>query len=380
MPLIDRYIFRQTVLACFFVIAVLTTIVFLMQSLRFIDLVINAGAPGIFIWLQTLLYLPSALEIIIPIGCVAGILFIYNRLTMDSELIVLRALGFSPLRLARPGLILASMLGIGLWGSMGWISPASKSAAYTMRQDIRAHMTSLIFREGIFNEAGKGLMVYIRERDKTGRLKGLIIHDSRDAAKSPSTIIARSGILVSTPMGQQVLVYDGSRQEVDSKTGVMRRLDFTQYTIDLPEQEKGSRLRTPEVEERSTSLLISSLEKKDSFSLREIRQMRVELQKRFLLPFLVPGFAVIGLSFLLFGGHERRGQGRRVVMAVSAVVLLQILFLVSYNLAKQSPFGFPMMLLTVLLPYIVAIILFQKDNLMKSITSPKPYMGHRVAS
>jgi lipopolysaccharide export system permease protein len=108
--------------------------------------------------------------------------------------------------------------------------------------------------------------------------------------------------------------------------------------------------------------------------------MRVELQKRFLLPFLVPGFAVIGLSFLLFGGHERRGQGRRVVMAVSAVVLLQILFLVSYNLAKQSPFGFPMMLLTVLLPYIVAIILFQKDNLMKSITSPKPYMGHRVAS
>ena len=123
MKTVDRYIFRQTLIASVFVTAVLTALVFFMQSLRFIDLVINAGVSGVFIWLQTLLYLPGFFEIILPIGMVAAVLFVYNRLTMDSELIVLRALGFSPMRLARPALILSLIFAVFLFLMMGWVSP-----------------------------------------------------------------------------------------------------------------------------------------------------------------------------------------------------------------------------------------------------------------
>lgn len=365
MRIVDRYIFRHTLTATVFVTLVLGALVFLMQSLKFIDLVINAGASGLFIWLQTALYLPGFLEVILPIGMVAGVLFIYNRLTMDSELIVLRALGFSPFRLAQPALFLASMFGILLFVTMGWVSPISKTEAATLRQDIKAQMTSLIFREGIFNEAGSHLMVYIKERDNKGRLHGLVIHDSRDPTKVPSTVIARSGVLVSTKSGQQVLVYDGSRQEVDPKTGVMRHLDFSQYTIDIPEPEKSQKERWQEPDERTTGALMSALNDNVSETKANRRQLRVELQKRFLLPFLVPGFALIGLSLLLIGSHDRRGQNRKVIMAVASVVLLEILFLGSYNLAKQSSVGFPLMLLTVLVPYIVAVVVFYKENMVK---------------
>lgn len=365
MRIIDRYIFRHTLIATVFVTLVLAALVFLMQSLKLIDLVVNSGASGLFIWLQTFLYLPGFFEIIMPIGMVAGVLFIYNRLTMDSELIVLRALGFSPFRLAQPALFLAVMLGILLFLNMGWVAPTTKSEAMSLRQDIRAQMTSLIFREGIFNEAGSNLMVYIRDRDNKGRLHGLVIHDSRDDSKPASTVIARSGVLVSSKAGQQVLVYDGSRQEVDPKTGVMRRLDFDQYTIDLPQAEKEKKERWQEPDERTTSALISGLSDKGAESNSNRRQLRIELQKRFLLPFLVPGFALIGLSLLLIGNHDRRGQNRKVLMAVSSVVLLEIMFLGSYNLAKQSPAGFPLMLLTVSLPYIVAIIAFYKENMVR---------------
>lgn len=365
MRIIDRYIFRHTLLATVFVTLVLAALVFLMQSLKFIDLVINAGASGLFIWLQTLLYLPGFFEIILPIGMVAGVLFIYNRLTMDSELIVLRALGFSPFRLARPALFLAMILGILLFFNMGWLSPVSKQQAMTLRQDIKAQMSSLIFREGIFNEAGPHLMVYIKERDNKGRLHGLVIHDSRDKTKPASSVIARSGVLVSTKSGQQVLVYEGSRQEVDPKTGIMRHLDFDQYTIDIPEPEKEQKERWSEPDERTTSGLMASLDDNGGETKSARRQLRVELQKRFLLPFLVPGFALIGLSLLLIGSHDRRGQNRKVLAAVASVVLLEILFLGSYNLSKQSPVGFPLMLVTVLLPYIVAIVVFSKENAIR---------------
>jgi lipopolysaccharide export system permease protein len=360
LTVIDRYIFKQILIATVFVTLVLAALVFLMQSLRFIDLVINSGASGIYIWLQTFLYLPGFFEIILPIGTVAAVLFIYNRLTMDSELIVLRGLGFSPARLARPALLLSGILAVILFIMMGWVSPISKSKAITIRQDIKAQMSSLIFREGIFNEAGSRLMVYIRDRDSDGRLNGLIIHDSRDATKPASTVIARSGVLVSTENGQQVLVYDGSRQEVDSKTGIMRRLDFDQYTIDLPEAEKSKDKRWVEPDERTTGALISSMNDKDAETLSNRRELRVELQKRFLIPFLIPGFALIGLSFLLIGNHERRGQSKRILMAVAMIILLQIFFLTSYNMAKQSPAGFPLMLTTILLPFLYATFIFCK--------------------
>lgn len=368
MTIIDRYIFRQTLVATVFITVVLSTIVFLMQSLRFIDLVVNAGASSFYIWLQTLLYLPGFFEIILPIGMVASVLFIYNRLTMDSELIVLRGLGFSPLRLAKPALILATCLGLFLFVMMGWISPATKSEAVTLRQNIKAQMTSLIFREGIFNEAGSRLMIYIRDRDSRGRLNGLIIHDSRDETKSASTVIAESGVLVSTKSGQQVLVYNGSRQEVDEQTGIMRRLDFDQYTIDLPQEKQVTKDRWQEPEERTTTELLKSMNDKKAEKKSARRELRIELQKRILVPFLVPAFALVGLCLLLIGNHDRRGQGKRVLMGVAIIIGLEIMFMGSYNLAKQSSAGFPLMLLTVLLPYIFAFFMFFKDKLFKKTT------------
>lgn len=396
MRIVDRYIFRQTLIATVFVTLVLAALIFLTQSLRFLDLVMNAGASGFFIWLQTLLYLPGFFEIILPIGMVASVLFVYNRLTTDSELIVLRALGFSPFRLARPALGLAIFLGVSLFGIMGWVSPVSRAEAVTMRQSIQTQMTSLIFREGIFNEAGPNVMVYIRDRDAQGNLHGLIIHDSRpdkkmhsdsndgkilpsknkakntlqntleepSNTKPPSTVIARRGVLVSTPTGQQVMVYDGSRQEIDPKTGAMRRLDFDQYTIDLPQDDKTTEARSPEPEERTNGELMTAISDK-STDRQERREFRVELQKRFLVPFLVPGFALVGLSLLLIGGLDRRGQGKRIVVAITVVVALEILFLTSYNVSKQSVIGFPMMLLTVLVPYVGAIIIFLQNDLLK---------------
>lgn len=365
MRIIDLYIFRQTFIATVFVTLVLAALVFLTQSIRFLDLVINAGASGLMIWAQTFLYLPGFFEIILPIGMVASVLFIYNRLTMDSELVVLRVLGFSPLRLAKPALLLASFLGILLFIIMGWVAPASKTEALSMRQNIKAQMSSLIFREGIFNEAGKNLMVYIRDRDAKGELHGLIIHDTRDPKKSPSTVIAGRGVLVSSNAGQQVLVYDGSRQDIDPQTGVLRRLDFERYTIDLPEETKTDLKRWREPDERNINELFSALNDKAGETRASRREFRVELQKRFLVPFLVPGFAAVGLSLLLIGAHDRRGQSKRILVAVAIVAILEILFLSSYNIAKQSSFGFPLMLLTVILPYLWATSAFLKEKLFK---------------
>ncbi|OIN85529.1 MAG: LPS export ABC transporter permease LptF [Alphaproteobacteria bacterium CG1_02_46_17] len=362
MQIIDRYIFRQILIATIFIVAILAVLVLLTQSLRYLELVMNAGASGWSFWMVTLLSLPSFFEVILPIGVVASILFIYHRLVMDSELYVLKALGFSPVRLARPVLIFSGILAVFLFIMMGWVAPVSKSSALTLRKDIKAQMSSLLFREGVFTEAGKGLTVYIRDRDHDGNLLGLVIHDARDSTQAPSTVIAARGILVSTDAGHQVLVYNGSRQQYDQRNGVLKRLDFDRYTIDLPEATQSTSDRWKEPDERVLQDLVRSEEAKKSKLLS--REFRLEIQKRILTPLLIPALAMVALVALLTGTHDRRGQGKRILVAVVVIIMIEVLYLTFYNMAKSSPIGFPLMLLTILVPTLGGVFLLMQDKIM----------------
>ncbi len=355
MPIVDRYVFRNLFIASIFVTLVLSALVLLTQSLRFLELIMNSGASAWSFWALTMLALPRFFEIIIPIGLMASVLFVYNRLTIESELVVLRALGFSPFRLARPALMLAAFFTIFMFFCVSWLSPISTATMQKERVYLKAQMSTLLFREGIFNQAGKGLMVYLRERASNGDLMGLVIYDGRKATQTPSTIIAKRGVLVSTDTGQQVIVYDGARQDFDRREKILKRLNFDQYTIDLPDQAGPVRDRWQEPEERTTSELLhpDAADERDRGSHREFM---LELYKRLATPLMVPSFTVIALCFLLLGPVDRRGQSKRILAAICIMVLLQILFLSVYSLAKHSFIGIPLMFLVAIGPLLTGLI------------------------
>ena len=180
MRVFDRYVLRNLAVATVFIAAVLSAVVFLTQSLRFLELVIESGASSGAFWILTVLALPRFLEIILPIAVLAGVIFIYHRMTIDSELVAIKAAGFSPMALARPAIMLACVTTVILWGMTMWVAPRSLSEMQHMRSVIKAQFSALLFREGVFNQVGTGLTVYIRERTSEGELRGLMIHDSRE--------------------------------------------------------------------------------------------------------------------------------------------------------------------------------------------------------
>lgn len=347
---LDRYIVKNLIIATLFVGVVLSTLVLLTQSLRFLDLVIRSGASGFSFWVLTLLALPRFLEIVVPIGLMTAILFVYNRLLLDSELIAMKGLGFSPLSLARPALFLSLCLAAFLFIAMAWIVPLSNSSMQTKKHLLRNEISSFLFREGVFNQAGQGLMVYVRERDKNGNLHGLIVHDERDKTVTPSTIIASKGIVVATDTGQQVIVYNGSRQEYDVDKNLLRRLNFDQYTIDLPaDDDKPLAIRWREPDERSFIELFSP-NKSNADDRNRLSEFVREIHKRITTPFLVISYAIIGLYFLLTGALDRRGASRRIFMAVIFMVLVQVGYMVSYNISKKTIAFIPMMYIVSILP------------------------------
>jgi lipopolysaccharide export system permease protein len=354
-PIIDRYIFKNVLIAVTFVTLVLTALVLLTQSLRFLELVINSGASGLSFWVLTFLAIPRFMEIILPLGLMGSVLFVYNRMILDSELVVLKASGFSMLRLARPVIILSVTAGFLLFLSMAFLVPLSNTTLQKNREILKAQISTLLFREGVFNQAGKGLMVYVGERGDDGELKGLIIHDARDKEVTPSTIIAARGVVVSTDAGQQVLVYDGARQDYDQDQRSLRRLNFSQYTVDLPDSSGTPRARWREADERSLTELLSP-DMKDPIVRENIKNFHLELHKRLTTPFLVPSFAILAVAALLLGPLNRRGQTQKIILIAALVVLIQCLYIAAYNIGKNSVIGIPFLYIIAMTPGIMGLL------------------------
>lgn len=350
----DRYIFRDLTIATAFVAMILASIIMLTESLKFLELIVHSGASAMAFVSLTVLALPRFFEIILPIAAMAGTLFVYNRMTMDSELIVMRATGFSPLRLARPGFATAGCLTLLLFWITLQLTPASLSHMEALRAEIKSQFSSLLFREGVFNPMGKGLTVYIRARAADGELHGLMIHDGRPQNHEPVTVVARRGALVMDGDNQQIVVFDGTRQQVDPKSGALSQLDFDRYTIDLPDNNDTARNRLRQPEERDWHELTHPLPE-DIKDRKMRRAYRVEIQRRLAAPFLALDMTVIALVLLLAGPVDRRGQGKRIAVAVAAAVLIESAYLTGLNMARNAGGGIAIMYAAIFLPMALAI-------------------------
>src|ERR1700751_3244127 len=107
MKRLDRYILRQCFGVMIFVTAALSAAIWLAQSLRLIDLIVNLGL---------------SVEYVVFFA----VLFTFNRLTGESELVVMRSAGLSHLALSKPVLLLAGIAFLALMSLSTSFLPASK--------------------------------------------------------------------------------------------------------------------------------------------------------------------------------------------------------------------------------------------------------------
>ena len=128
MTRIDRYILRQLAGGLLAVTTGLAALVWLTQSLRFIELVLDRGLSlGVFLELTGLM-LPGFVAVILPITTFIVVLFVYVRMNTDRELVVMRAAGLSQIRLARPALVIA-MVAVAIGYALNlWLVPISHGA------------------------------------------------------------------------------------------------------------------------------------------------------------------------------------------------------------------------------------------------------------
>ena len=334
MGQLHGYIFRQLVWWTVVVAATLTCVVWLTQSLRFVEMIVNTGLSATTFVTFTLLLLPSFLSLIGPIAVFAAVMFTYTKMLNDSEIVVLRASGMSPFKIGRPALLLAALVMLLGYLNTIYLMPASFREFKDLQREFRSELSSLFLQEGVFNPVIDGVTVFIRERSKDGQLYGIIIHDERVLEK-PVTMMAEQGAIVSSDTGPRVLMVNGNRQEVREDDGRLSLLYFDRYTFDLSALNKAEMNLWREPEERFLNELLFSSDQAEL--VYNYRLLRMEGLFRLSSPLLYLAFTAIGLALLLGGEFNRRGQFLRILIAVCCVTAIQILFLSVKNLGEKTP-------------------------------------------
>ena len=353
---LDRYILRQLLAALLAVTAALVALIWLTQSLRFVELVVNRGLSlRVFVHLTGLL-IPNFIAVILPITTFVVVQFIYQRLAGDRELTVMRGAGLSQWALARPALM-AALIAAAMGAVLNiWIVPASNRAFKEYQFELRNKVAAFLLQEGVFTAISDQLTVYVRSRDTDGTLRGILVEDDRQA-ETRATILAESGRLVAPggPDGgdvPRVLLENGSREEIDAKTGRLDVLTFAEDTVDLASSGRGEdaqRMRD-DSEMSMSELLHPNLA---TVQPRDIGKLVTEAHRRLTQPLTTLGFALVALVSVLNGGFRRAGNFLRPLAAVLSMVGLLALGLAAQSLATRHPVLLPLIWVQALLPGIV---------------------------
>lgn len=356
LNLADRYLIRQLGLATLMTASIVTAIIWLTQALRLVELVLDRGAPGSMLMWMLVLTVPTFLGLIVPLALAAAVMFIYYRLLMESELVVLRAAGMSNWQLARPALILSlAFVALGYFISFE-LAPAANRELSRQEFVVKNDYALVLLRDGMFNKLGEGRTVYVRERIGTQEMSGLMFHDESKKNQA-DTLFAKRGILEQDEDGSRIVLLDGIRQQKNLETGQVTELNFKQYTIDLAQFGRDYSNRWVEPRERTLGELLDISNLTDKEREANLGKLRSELHQRLATPILAFAFPLLALAVLLTAAVNRRGMTKRLLIGALAITLWQVVVMTGISMIQKDSIFVTVLYVAVFAPLPVFIFL-----------------------
>lgn len=327
MRILDRYLLRELALPFALGIALFTTILLIARILKLVEMVVNRGVPFLQMVKLFSYILPAFLEVTVPMALLLAVLVGLGRLSSDSEVVALQASGIGIGRLAVPVAMFATAVFVLTLALSMYARPWGNSRLRAGLYEIVKARASAGIKPRVFNDDFKGLVIYVDQIEPPGDvLRGIVISDSREGDEI-NTVFARSGTIVSREESQTLTLrlIDGSAYTVAPAGKGFQDTRFSTYDInlDLNLFVDDPRRREREPNEMSYMELRRVIGTK-SAARQAAFEERVEVQRKFAIPFACFVFAALGLPL---GIHSTRAVHSRGLVTSLALIFVYYLLL-----------------------------------------------------
>lgn len=315
-----RYTLGEMILPFGLGITIFTFVLLLARLLKLTELVVNRGLPAWQIGRLIGLLLPAFLEVTVPMAMLLAILVAFGRLSSDSEIIALRGAGLSVYQLL-PSVATFVLLVTGLTTVLAiWVRPWSNRTLRTTLVTLARTNAIAGIRPRAFNDDFPGMVLYAEGIDTaSATLTHVIVSDHRDADQH-NTVFARTGEMLPDPQGHKLTLHllRGAIHtvDIDGRSSYQTRFESYDVTLDLDDTlgaPAGTGDEPPE--DLSFGALRSRIAAETIRGDPAIAE-RIELQRKFAIPFACIVFALIALPLALQPGRSVRARGLATSLAV----------------------------------------------------------------
>ena len=324
MTIFERYVFRQAGSALLIILLSLSSIVWVALALRQLNVVTSQGQDVWMLIKMTTLALPNLMAIIAPFSLLIACIHTLNRLNGDSELIVLTASGATVWRAARPLLVLALLVALGVAFVNHLAMPWSLKLLREYIVQVRANILTQVIQPGAFSSPEEGLTFHIRERAPNEELLGLIVHDTRNKELNQS-YLAERGVIVQRPPSNFLVMTKGHIVRRNDKDEPAQIIAFEKYAVDLDQFEKKMDDDADDLKPRERYLSELLYPEATSGSYRKAPgKFRAELHERFANPLYPLAFALIALAAVGQAHSTRQNRVQQVALAFVLAAALRL--------------------------------------------------------
>ena len=360
----DRYLFGQMIRTTIAVSVTLVGIMWLFQTIRLLEVVINRGAPISNFLLMSVTVIPLWLTIAVPVSAFVAVIWVFQRAVADRELLVMQASGRSALQLARAPLALGILLTLVLIVNSVMVLPQSFGIYKRVQFEVRNSIPTVMLQDNVFIDVVEGLTMLIGRKLDDGLAKDLFIHDERTEGKV-ITMTARVGQFVERDGLPAVILQEGERIELSKSGDSGATLLFDTHTVTIAPKDKTVSSQMPiDMNEDTISNLLNPEKSPypDYFN-----QRRAEGHYRIVSPALALVLILIATVGALFGQVRRHTWSKRtLLMIVGSIVSISAL-VSSRSLATSLPSTVPLLYASVLVPSLIMLVMLT----LPSIASPK---------
>lgn len=387
MKIVDRYLLRELAVPFLLGIGVFTSILLIVRILKLVEMVVNRGVP-LTEMLKIFSYiLPAFLEVTLPMALLLAILVAFGRLSSDSEIIALRASGFSLYRLLVPVAGFAMAAALVTFALSVYVRPWGNGLLRTGLYDIVKARASAGIKPKVFNDDFAGLVLYVDHIEPPGnRLFGILVSDQRggdgaaerrgtgfDGSAAVNTVYAHSGVLYNQPDDDflTLRLLDGGIYSVARKGKGFEGTTFQKMDInlDLRLALAGLQAREKDVSELQLAELRRAIAEKSGRG-EPAYVERVELHRKLAIPFACLVFAAIGVPLGI--QPTRSVHSRSFSLSLALIFLYYLLLTLGQNLGERGIVHplFAVWIPNVVLAGIAALLLSRAAHEMKAGSPP----------
>jgi LPS export ABC transporter permease LptF/LPS export ABC transporter permease LptG len=329
MRIVDKYICKEVFSHALVGLLIFTFVLFVPKLITLMTIVVRHSASASRLGLLFLCVFPYVLTFTLPMAVLVGVLIGLGRMSADSELIALSALGVGLRRVLVPVGVLATFTALVTLAITLWIGPLAQRTFRQISDELTSAQASYEVQPRTFREFPGGVL-YVNDID-TASTHWTGVFLAQQSEKSTELTLAENAIVIADREQGKLELHlrNGSIHESSPN-------DPTKYGLqtfgrsDLPIEFSGLKSEsksTPTITERSISDLMATTGNGS-------HEARVEIQRRFAFPVACMVFALLAVP--LAARPRRGGRAMGFIVSLLLVCAYYLMFIVGAGLAKDG--------------------------------------------